>query len=151
MLQVERARISDVPDIHRLIHHYAEQGQMLHKSYAFLYEHIRQYQVVRKDNRVIAVGALRIFWKDLGEICSLAVEEAYLGRALGAAVVAALEEEAKELGLPKVFALTYREGFFTRCGYHRIPLSSLPQKIWKDCVHCPKRDHCDEIAMLKIF
>ncbi len=150
-IKVERAKMTDVPEIYNLINYYAEEGLMLAKSYSFIYENLRQYMVIRDEGKVVAVGGLRLFWLDLAEICSLAVNKDYLGRGLGRAIVGALEEEAKALGLPQVFALTYKEGFFERCGYHMVALSGLPQKIWKDCVHCPRIDNCGEVAMMKIF
>lgn len=151
MYEITRARMEDVPGIFKLIDHYAKESLLLPKSYTFIYEHLRQYMVARDEGKVIAVGGLRLFWLDLGEICSLAVDSSYARKGLGKAVVAALEEEAKSLGLSRVFALTYEVDFFKRCGFTVTALSSLPQKIWKDCVHCDKRYNCDETAVVKIF
>jgi amino-acid N-acetyltransferase len=86
-------------------------------------------------------------WEDQAEIRSLAVAQAYQGRGLGRVLVATLLDEARTLGLPGVFALTYQQGFFERMGFRVVAHESLPHKIWSDCLNCPKYPHCDEIAM----
>jgi amino-acid N-acetyltransferase len=149
--EIQKARMEHVPEIFHLISMYAERGLMLSKSYSFIYEHLRQYTVAIDGNRVAAAGALRLFWYDLGEICSLAVGREYTGKGIGKAIVSALEKEAVSLGLSRFFALTYEVEFFKRCGFTVTSLSVLPEKIWKDCIHCPKRKNCDETAMEKIF
>ena len=66
---------------------------------------------------------------------------------VGRALVQTCLDEARELGLKKVFALTYKPGFFTKLGFAEIDKSQLPQKIWRDCIKCVKFPECDEIAV----
>ena len=148
-VEIEKAKIKDVEAIYSLINYYAKQGKMLPKSLTFIYENLRQYHVVREEGKVIGVGALRIFWFDLAEVCSLAVDKDYLNLGLGSKILSQLENEASQLGLSQVFALTYQEEFFTKNGYCRVERGSLPQKIWADCICCKKFQNCDEIAMVK--
>ncbi|MEG1500869.1 MAG: N-acetyltransferase [Clostridiales bacterium] len=148
---IEKAKVKDGEAIYELINFYAQKGLMLPKSRTFIYEHLRQYMVVKEKEDLIAVGGLRIFWDNLAEICSLAVDDAYRGQGIGQALLCALEEEAGFLELRQVFSLTYQVGFFQKCGYRQIPMGTLPLKIWKDCGNCKKKDNCDETAMLKLL
>ena len=122
---------------------------MLPKTMSFIYENLRQFTVARDNGKVVGVGALRIFWFDLAEICSLAVDPDYQKKGIGRMLVSELEKEAGALGLGQIFALTYQEKFFKTNGFHRVALGSLPQKIWADCLCCKKYQSCDEIAMVK--
>jgi len=146
---VRKAKIDDVEKIYELIDYYAKDGLMLSKNMSYIYEHLRQYLVAEEAGELVGVGALRIFWSDLAEVCSIAVSPQQQKKGIGKAIVTQLEEEARELGLSKVFALTYQEGFFLNCNYQRIDKDLLPQKIWQDCLNCPKYDYCDEIAVIK--
>jgi amino-acid N-acetyltransferase len=79
----------------------------------------------------------------------LAVEEALQGNGIGKKLLEFCLEDAKELQLNRVFALTYQTDFFDKFGFHKVEKLTLPQKIWGDCVHCAKFSDCDEIAVLK--
>ena len=92
--------------------------------------------------------ALNISWEDLGEIRSLAVIGESQNRGLGSQLVETCLEEAVELGLSKVFVLTLIKDFFARLGFEEVHKSTLPHKIWADCIKCPRFPDCDEIAMI---
>jgi amino-acid N-acetyltransferase len=87
-------------------------------------------------------------WEDLAEIRSLAVDEARQGQGLGARLVHAHLQEARDLGLSTVFALTYRPGFFERLGFRQADVMTLPRKVWNECYRCPKFPTCNEIAVV---
>jgi amino-acid N-acetyltransferase len=144
---IRRANVKDVPAMARIINNYAAQGQMLPKSHHQLYQYIRDFMVATDQGRVIGCGALHVVWEDLAEIRSLAVEPDWLGKGVGRRIALILIDEARALGLPQVFALTYRQEFFEALGFHVVPRESLPHKIWGDCLDCPKFPNCDEIAM----
>ncbi|HHY60712.1 MAG TPA: N-acetyltransferase [Clostridia bacterium] len=148
-MQLRKAVIGDVPQIQNLINFYAEQGLMLARSLSSLYGGIREFIVAEKNARIIGVGALHIVWGDLAEIRSLAIAQDYVKNGLGSRIVQALVEEARQLGVPQVFTLTYQPGFFEKCGFHVIDKEELPNKVWKDCLDCVKFPNCDEIALLK--
>lgn len=149
IVQVRKATVRDVPTMARIINHWASQGIMLAKSHHQLYQYIRDYVVATHEDVVIGCGALHVVWEDLAEVRSMAVEEAWHGRGVGRQILAYLLNEARELGLPHVFALTYRQSFFARAGFYVVPHESLPHKIWGDCLNCPKFPNCDEIAMTR--
>jgi len=147
-LKLEKARIKDVTQMHRLINHFADKGEMLARSLSELYENIRDYFVVRQDERVIACAALRVSWSDLAEIKSLAVAEDSQRKGIGDRLIEACLEEAKKLGIPTVFCLTYKPAFFEKRGFSQIDKMELPRKIWTECYRCPKFPDCDEVALI---
>ena len=145
---MEKARISDAPQIQELIKHFADRDEMLPRSLSELYENIRDYFVVRQDEQVIACAALHVFWSDLAEIRSLAVAEDSQEQGIGAQLVEACLREAKELGIPTVFCLTYKPAFFERSGFAQVDKMELPHKVWNECYRCPKFPNCDEVALI---
>jgi len=147
---VERATVHDGDGIARLVNYWAAQGQMLPRTVGETYENLRDFFVVRDpvDQHVIGCSALHITWSDLAELKSLAVEESTHSQGLGAALVRACVEEGRALGLARIFALTYRPGFFERLGWHQADVMNLPRKVWNECYRCPKFPGCDEIAMV---
>jgi len=144
-----KARIIDVENIHQLLSHYAHRGLLLARSRAKLYESIRDFSVAEKDGEILGVGSLHIMWHDLAEIRSLAVSPSHTGNGIGRVLVNVFLEEAKNLCIPRVFTLTYKPGFFEKCGFSYINKEELPQKVWRECVDCPEFPNCDEIAMIK--
>jgi len=146
-MMVRTARIADAKAIHQLLLHYAQQGQMLSSSLAEIYEFIRDFYVYEAEGVVAGTVRLHVSWEDLAEVRSLAVREDLAGRGVGRELVSACLDEARELGIKRVFALTYKPGFFARLGFAEIDKSELPQKIWRDCIKCAKFPECDEIAV----
>ncbi len=144
---VRRARIPDAKVIHKLLIGYAKDGMMLSRSLAEIYETIRDFYVYEEDGEVVGTVSLNICWEDLAEVRSLAVAESYGKKGLGRELVLACLGEARDLGLKRVFALTYKPGFFEKLGFHLIEKSELPHKIWSDCIKCAKFPECDEIAL----
>lgn len=146
-LMLRPARADDVDAMRELIDRYAAQDLMLSRSREFLVEHLRDY-VVAEDQRFAGCCALAVLTHDLGEIRSLAVRPETSGRGVGKALVDACVEQARLLGLRRVFALTLVPEFFERCGFTLISLGRLPEKSAAECPVCPKRFACDEQAML---
>jgi amino-acid N-acetyltransferase len=146
--QVEKARIPDVTQIHKLINDFADKGQMLARPLSEIYEGIRDFFVIREGERVIACAALHVAWSDLAEIRSVAVAEERQGGGLGARLVKACLKEAEELGIKTVFCFTYQPSFFKRHKFVDIDKMELPRKVWTDCFHCPKFPNCDETALI---
>jgi len=153
---IRRAKIRDLDGMVELINEYAQQGLMLPRSKLSLCETLSCFSVVIDDlgevgppNTVVGVGGVHILWEDLAEIRSLAISEKTKGRGLGKLLVQHLVKEAEEMGIKRVFALTYQTQFFEKCGFTVVPKESLPHKVWKDCINCPKFPACDEIAVTK--
>jgi len=143
----ERATIRDAEAIHRLVNFWAARGDMLPRTMGEVYENIRDFFVVREDGEAVACGALHINWADVAELKSVAVAEDRQSSGYGSLVVRACIEEGRALGLDRVFALTYRPGFFERLGFQQADVMSLPRKVWNECYRCPKFPGCNEIAM----
>ena len=148
MNQVEKAKITDVPQIHKLINGFADKGLMLARPLSDLYEDVRDFFVIRNSNGLLGCAALAIAWEDLAEIRSVAVAEEAQKQGLGAKLVQACIKEAKELGIKTVFCFTYRPKFFREQGFVDIDKMELPRKVWTDCFRCPKFPNCDEIALV---
>jgi amino-acid N-acetyltransferase len=148
-IKVDRARVSDAHSMHRLISHFADKGEVLPRALSEIYENIRDYFVVRKRGRVIACAALHVTWADLAEIKSLAVDEKEQNQRIGSALVQACLEEAKALGIPRVFCLVRKSAFFEKHGFQLIDKTELPQKVWAECYRCPKFPDCDEVALIR--
>ncbi len=145
---LRRARVEDVPALAQLISSYVAEGLLLARPVGELYQSVREFWVAEAGEEIVATAALRILWNDLGEVRSLAVRPDCHGRGIGAALVEALVEDARALGLPLVIALTKELKFFERCGFRSVSRERLPRKVWTDCVQCPKRHACDEIGVV---
>jgi len=147
---LRKAKLGDVDAIVALLTGYAKQGLLLPRSRQSVCETLLQFRVVEEQGQVLGVAALHILGDDLAEIRSLAISEPAHGRGYGRQLVEALCEDAAQVDVPRVLALTYQESFFLRCGFHVVDKSSLQQKIWKDCIHCKKFPVCDEVAMIRV-
>jgi len=145
---VRRATAADAGQIASLVNFFARQGEMLPRSKHQIYQHIASFVVAEVDGELAGCGVLQVLWEDLAEIRSLAVLPRFQREGLGSRLVARLLDEAQFLGLRRVFALTYVADFFQHLGFHHIDRDTLPQKIWLDCINCPKFPDCDEEAML---
>lgn len=147
-MKSEKARVSDVPQMHKLVNSLADKGEMLARSLSEIYENIRDYFVVRQGERVIACVALHVSWSDLAEIKSLVVAEDYQQQGVGARMMEACIREAKGLGIPTIFCLTYKPAFFEKFGFSQVDKAELPRKVWGECYRCPKFPDCDEVALI---
>jgi amino-acid N-acetyltransferase len=148
LILVEKAKIKDVPRMHQLINYFAEKDEMLARPLSELYEEIRDYFVVRENDEVVACVALHVSWSDLAEVKALAVAEEKQLQNIGSALVRACLDEARELGIPQVFCLTYKPDFFEKMGFSRVDKMALPRKVWTECYRCPKFPDCDEVALV---
>ncbi|GLI37088.1 N-acetyltransferase [Geobacter hydrogenophilus] len=145
---LRKAQIHDVKNIQKLLTHFASQGDMLSRSLSELYESIRDFYVWEEGGEIVGTAALHIIWEDLAEIRSVAVAEETGRKGIGTQVVNACIDEARQLGLKRVFCLTYKPNFFGKFGMRIVDKSELPHKVWGDCMKCVKFPDCDEIAMI---
>jgi amino-acid N-acetyltransferase len=148
-MKVRIAKVSDAKVIHSLISTYAEQDRMLFRSLADIYENLQTFLVAQQGRAVVGCCAIEVIWSDLAEIKSLAVKKGHQGEGVGTKLVRAALEQAKNLGVPKVIALTMEPKFFVKNGFKVVEKGSLPMKLWSDCARCPKQQSCDEIAVVK--
>jgi amino-acid N-acetyltransferase len=146
---VRKAKIEDIKQIRGLINFFAKKDLMLPRSLNELYENLRDFWVVEEGRRIVACAALHLSWDDLAEIKSVAVAGNKQGKGIGKSLVLTCLDEAKQMGAKKVFVLTYKPGYFKKFGFKKVKTSSLPHKIWAECINCCKFPDCRETALLK--
>ena len=145
---LRRANVADVAGIAGVMAGYVEDGSLLPRSTGELYRSVREFHVAADQRgKIVACAALRVLWQDLGEVRSLAVRPEAHGQGLGRSLVERVLDDARELGLGRVIALTREVPFFERCGFTVAARETMPRKVWTDCVACPRRHACDEIAV----
>jgi amino-acid N-acetyltransferase len=145
---IRKAQIADVKDIQKLLMIFASRGDMLSRSLSELYESVRDFYVVEEGGVLQGVAALHIVWDDLAEVRSVAVLEDAGRKGIGGRLVEACISEAREIGLKRIFCLTYKPNFFAKHGFRLVDKAELPHKVWGDCIKCPKFPDCDENAMI---
>jgi amino-acid N-acetyltransferase len=155
-MELRKARNTDVPQIRALINSMAirtdedhKHGHMLPRSLTELYEHIRDYTVlVDDDDRIKGCCALESQWDSLGELKALAVHDDAQGQGWARKLVEAALGESAMLGIDCVYTLTNKMNIFLKFDFVPIHMNLLPQRVWSECVNCPKYDAgCDEVAM----
>lgn len=139
----------DIPPILELINWYAASGIMLPRTEFEMSENIRDFSIAYEGDRLAGCAALHFYTPTTAEVRSLAVWPEFKERGMGRVLVESLEREARENDLEAIFAFTYVAGFFKKLGFSEVERGELPLKAWKDCLRCPKFQHCDETAVLK--
>ncbi len=148
MAEIRRATIADVEPIFELINVYAEREIVLPRTKESLYQDVFSFFVAIVDGEVAGTASLAILDKELAEVRSLVVHSSMGKKGIGKLLVQRIIEETKRLGIDKLITLTYQTEFFKKCGFEITVKDNMPQKVWKDCINCPKLHHCDEIAMI---
>lgn len=153
-LRVRPARAEDVPAIFENIGYWASEGRMLVRPMQNIFENLRDFFVCEQSTpdgpRFVGNAALHILWGDIAEVRGLAVTEGATARGVGKALVAACEEEARQVGIPLLFAWTYEVGFFEKCGFRLIDKSrELHPRVWSECLRCPFFGDCNENGVVK--
>ncbi|HCC69496.1 MAG TPA: N-acetyltransferase [Nitrospiraceae bacterium] len=148
---IRKANVHDIKAIHHLVNQFAREDEMLPRSLNELYENVRDFFVYESNGKILGASAIHILWEDLAEIRSVAVSKEHQRAGIGKKLVEKCLKEAEALGIKNVFALTYHPEFFKKLGFKDIDKSKLPQKIWGDCLKCPKFPECKEVAVIKKF
>ena len=138
---VRRARVSDVRAIKALVDTYAGRV-LLEKPLVTLYEDVQEFWVADLDGVIAGCGALHVLWEDLAEIRSVAVLPDQLGRGVGHAIVARLVRLAAELGLSRIFVLTFEKEFFARHGFLEIDGTAVAPEVYEEM----RRSHDEGVA-----
>ncbi|MDL4774038.1 amino-acid N-acetyltransferase [Actinomadura xylanilytica] len=138
---IRRARTADVREIRRLVDLYAGSGRrLLRKTTVVLYEDVQEFWVAEDvqgvrdgaPGRIIGCGALHVMWEDLAEVRSVAVESGHGGRGIGHRIVSRLLETARELGVRRVFCLTFEVEFFARHGFAPILGTPVAPEVYEE-------------------
>ena len=145
---IRQAGERDVQPIADVVAANARHGQLLPRSAENIRASLPTWLVAEVDGRVVGVGSLLDMSPTLVEVRSLAVLPAYRSYGIGGMLVRALVEQARARGIPTVFALTRAVPFFERLGFVVTATERFPEKVWKDCVVCPLRERCDEVAVV---
>jgi len=145
---IRKASESDISAIFELLYTYAAKGLLLPPCKENISSRLKTFIIAELDKKVIACASLRDFDNNLFEVRSLAVSAECAGKQIGSKLVKYLLNEFKIPGGSRIFALTYRSTFFERLGFKCVSKKRFPEKIWHDCEKCPKKDHCDEQAVM---
>lgn len=150
-ISVRAGRRADVPAVHRLVRHWARAGENLPRSEAEIREAADhgELAVAVRGGAVAACAILAPYDPVLAEIRSVGADPDLPRSGAGSAVVRHLVAVAALRGIRTVFVLTRAPSFFDRLGFVPTTIDTLPDKIRRDCVGCPRIDRCDEIAMVR--
>lgn len=148
---IRKAKVKDAKQIFQILQEFALKGFLLPRSLNSIYENIRDFYVYEENGKIKAVVSLHVYWEDLAEIKSLAVKEDVQRKGIGKKLVEKCIEDAKDLGIKRVFALTYVPQFFEKLGFKIVDKSEFPQKVWTECIHCVKFNQCDEVPVSYIL
>ncbi|QTX05549.1 amino-acid N-acetyltransferase [Agromyces archimandritae] len=133
-ITVRRARTSDVPAIRAIVDPLVDRRILLGKEWVELYGAVQEFRVAEAGGALVGFGALHVIWEDLGEVRTLAVADAWLGRGVGHRLLTALEEDARELGLSRLFCLTFETGFFGRHGFADMGAETVDPEVYAEIV-----------------
>ncbi len=136
--RVRRARTADVHGMLHLIEPYVQRRILLGKERVTLFEDIQEFVVAEsEDGALIGCGALHVIWEDLGEIRTIAVDDAWLRHGIGHAILTELEHHARDLGLSRLFCLTFETDFFGRHGFEPIGEKVVDPEVYAELVRSP--------------
>ena len=130
MIEVRPARTSDIKGIHKLIVDFASGGRMLQKETVTLYESVQEFMVAIEDGQVVGCGALHVLWEDLAEVRSVAITENLRGNGIGNQILERIIDRARELGLSRIFCLTFETKFFGRHGFEEIQGTPVEPEVY---------------------
>lgn len=148
---VRRARTSDVPGIEALVEPLVQQRILLGKDRVVYYEAVQEFRVaVDSAGRLIGCGALHVIWEDLGEVRTLAVDAQWLGRGVGHTIMRRLEADAGDLGLRRLFCLTFEVGFFTRNGFSDMGTETVDPAVYAELVRSPDEGVAEFLDLARV-
>lgn len=148
-MRARRAVLPDAPVIEKLIRVHSGDGTLLPRTLADINENIRDFYVVEDESGIIGCGALHLYGLHLAEIRSITVRADGSRRGAGKLLVESLVWEAAHQHVSCVCLFTRIPKFFEHFGFRMVERTLLPDKIYKDCLNCPRLHACDEFAMVR--
>lgn len=145
---IRKAQIKEAKEIFKIINFFAQKNLLLPRPLSEIYENIRDFFVAQVDKKIVGCCSLHPYWEDLAEIRSLAILPEYQRQGIGKKLLESALKEARELGIKKVFTLTYQPDFFKKNKFKLTKKEKLPQKIWRDCCNCLHFPLCKEEALV---
>ena len=130
MISVRPARTSDVKAIRELVDSYAAPGQMLSKETVTLYESVQEFVVAEKDDVIVGCGALHVLWEDLAEVRTVAVAQGFHKQGIGHMILGEIIRRAREIGIKRIFCLTFQTQFFGRIGFKEIEGTPVEPEVY---------------------
>ena len=148
---VRRARTSDVPDIQRLIEPLVQERILLGKDLVVFYEAVQEFRVAEsEDGEIIGCGALHVMWQDLAEVRTLAVSRSWRGTGVGHVLLDRLLDDARELGLSRVFCLTFEVPFFVRHGFADMGTETVAPEVYAELVRSPDEGVAEFLDLARV-
>ena len=135
MVVIRQARTSDVKSIREIIDSYAAPGKMLERETVTLYESVQEFTVAEKDGEIVGCGALHILWEDLAEVRSVAVRDTLQKHGIGHQILEKIIERAREIGVQRIFCLTFQTEFFAKHGFKEIEGTPVSPEVYKELLH----------------
>ena len=148
---VRPARTSDVPYIQELVAPLVQQRILLGKDSVVFYEAIQEFRIAEdSDGNAIGCGALHVMWEDLAEVRTLAVSSDWLHKGVGRALLARLERDARQLGLRRLFCLTFEVPFFVRNGFEPMAVESIDPDVYAELVRSPDEGVAEFLDLARV-
>ncbi|VEI13675.1 amino-acid N-acetyltransferase [Trueperella bialowiezensis] len=141
-VHIRPARAGDVRAIADIVRPYVRRRILVAKDLIDYFEDVQEFVVAQQGDEIVGCGALHVFWEDIGEIRTLAVKQEMIGQGVGKAIVAELEDRARELGLRRLFCLTFEIDFFESRGYEQIEGTPVGVDVYQQIL----RSHDDGTA-----
>jgi amino-acid N-acetyltransferase len=129
---VRPARTPDIKEIRKFIDEYAAGRRLLTKETVTLYESVQEFTVAEINNEVVGCGALHVLWEDLAEVRTLAVSESVRGKGVGHAILGEIIERARQVGVKRIFCLTFETEFFGRHGFVEIQGTPVAPEVYTE-------------------
>lgn len=139
---VRRARTPDVPTIRHIVEPLSDARVLVAKEAVAYYESLQEFRVAEVDGQIAGFGALHVMWDDLAEVRTLAVAKEFKSKGIGSIVLERLLEDARQIGVSRVFCLTFEIEFFTRHGFSEIEGTPVAPDVYLELL----RSHDDGVA-----
>jgi amino-acid N-acetyltransferase len=131
-IQIRPARTSDVKQIRAIIDTFAAPGKMLEKETVTLFESVQEFVVAVDGDQVVGCGALHVLWEDLAEVRTVAVKEDFHGKGVGHGIIEAIIAKALEVGVKRIFCLTFQTEFFGKHGFEAIEGTPVEPDVYQE-------------------
>jgi amino-acid N-acetyltransferase len=135
MIEIRPAKSTDIKGIRKLIDTYAPQRRLLSKETVTLYESVQEFTVAVENSEVVGCGALHVLWEDLAEVRTVAVAAHLRGHGVGHRILEAVMDRAREIGVKRIFCLTFEIEFFGRHGFGEIHGTPVDSEVYTQLLH----------------
>jgi amino-acid N-acetyltransferase len=133
-LVVRAAKTGDVKKIRKIVDAYTDERRLLFKATVTLFEAVQEFVVAELDGEVVGCGALHVLWEDLAEVRTVAVLEEMHGKGIGNQIIIKILENAKDIGVKKVFCLTFETKFFGAHGFQEIEGTPVSPEVYQEMI-----------------